>query len=68
MNETDLLPCPFCGSDAVVARDFTGLVRYWSVQCKNEDCLARSGYHLKARSAMEQWNKRARNLYAEEEA
>lgn len=54
MNETDLLPCPFCGSDAVLVQDFTGLVRYWSVQCKNEDCLARSGYHLKARSAMEQ--------------
>lgn len=61
-NKPDLLPCPFCGGEAlnvewVTLHDERG----WAVACKNPECLMNQGARIlrTEAEAAEAWNRRA---------
>lgn len=55
MTESELRPCPFCGSENLEVRDvpFVG----YAVTCWNDNCLVRGPSRGKAEEAIEAWNK-----------
>lgn len=52
---TKLLPCPFCGGEAQVARTAAG---YWAAYCEEPMC-GRVGNFKTEAEAIEAWNTRA---------
>ena len=50
---TELLPCPFCGGEAVTVLRYG----YWFATC--HDCCARTGSYRDKGAATEAWNTRA---------
>ena len=58
MNE--LLPCPFCGSEAELNGPSSS--GSW-VECTNSDCGAAGGYDFVWTSAIKKWNTRATPPY-----
>lgn len=63
MSEPKLLPCPFCGGEAVLMDDSPAPNLIYGVGCGNTECLAYTGYGLKLygteAEAVEAWNTRA---------
>ena len=55
MAGTKLLPCPFCGGEAQVARTATG---YWAAYCEEPMC-GRVGNFKTEAEAIAAWNTRA---------
>lgn len=55
MAGTKLLPCPFCGGEAQVARTAAG---YWAAYCEEPMC-GRVGNFKTEAEAIEAWNTRA---------
>lgn len=55
--ETELLPCPFCGSNAELVRNSSGS---YFARCTNRQCAAKTRlYHENENGARIAWNKRA---------
>lgn len=52
---SELLPCPFCGGEAQVARTAAG---YWAAYCEEPMC-GRVGNFKTEADAIEAWNTRA---------
>ena len=58
MQEIELKPCPFCGSEAKVIK-FSKCNKPYVVICENDFCLASVGnYSSKREYAIEAWNRR----------
>uniref|UniRef100_UPI00359C8F0A Lar family restriction alleviation protein n=1 Tax=Collinsella bouchesdurhonensis TaxID=1907654 RepID=UPI00359C8F0A len=61
-NKPDLLPCPFCGGEALNVEWVTSHdERGWAVACKNPECLMNQGARIlrTEAEAAEAWNRRA---------
>ncbi|WP_075844666.1 Lar family restriction alleviation protein [Collinsella bouchesdurhonensis] len=61
-NKPDLLPCPFCGGEALNVEWVTSHdERGWAVACKNSECLMNQGARIlrTEAEAAEAWNRRA---------
>lgn len=59
--KTDLLPCPFCGSEAVLEErnPFCDDEPRYIVRCTNtSDCCIEQGYTFTLEEAIEAWNSR----------
>lgn len=55
--ETNLLPCPFCGSDAELVRNSSGS---YFARCTNRQCAAKTRlYHENENGACLAWNRRS---------
>jgi len=52
----ELKPCPFCCGQAVVQGK-----RVFYVQCTNIHCYVQTDKYVKAKFAIESWNRRANN-------
>lgn len=55
MAGTKLLPCPFCGGEAQVARTAAG---YWAAYCEEPMCGSVGNFKTEA-EAIDAWNTRA---------
>lgn len=55
----ELLPCPFCGDEALLddVSDFLGYAK-WTVACQNEDCFTHGGNYETQDHAAAAWNSR----------
>ena len=51
-------PCPFCGCDVVLSRNFEG---QWKVYCTNCECICYVGNLSDANSVRVAWNRRSDN-------
>lgn len=49
----ELKPCPFCGGEAKIRKDITGLTEVWCY-----DCLTNTGLHPPGDHALKKWNTR----------
>ena len=60
MSEIKLLPCPFCGGEAELVRQHSGVSdKIYIVSCKNEECEASLGHFCESKEmAIESWNTR----------
>ena len=67
MKETELKPCPFCGSKAKFIEPKVVYVSepYWRVQC--HECFARGAASKSKEGAKSLWNRRADNDQREAE-
>lgn len=52
---TDILPCPFCGSEELHEED---AVNYWLIGC--DDCFAEGPHGVDRMEAIVAWNDRAK--------
>lgn len=62
MKETELKPCPSCGSEAelVESQAFAWCDIYYFVRCTNPDCEERTRFkHEHKIDAINDWNRRA---------
>jgi Lar family restriction alleviation protein len=61
--ETEIRPCPFCGSEAIVKTDQTPpcseMNEHFWVKCSNADCSVSPKSHPKLEVAIARWNTRA---------
>lgn len=57
VEQTELLPCPFCGGEA--RRDHDPGYRWWTTECTRCPCLMTEGGVHSAEQANEFWNRRA---------
>lgn len=58
MSEIKLLPCPFCGGEAILETDKIGNEqKLYYVSCK-DDCITQYGYSSTKEYAIEKWNTR----------
>lgn len=58
---TELLPCPFCGSSAMLHHDDSSdYERQWtySVECGSGECSGSAGHYATKEQAIQQWNQR----------
>ena len=55
-NELTLKPCPFCGGEAILVKDFSSFKDWTYVRCK--ECGAATSVSGNAYKAIELWNKR----------
>ena len=60
MSEIKLLPCPFCGGEAELVRQHSGVSdKIYIVSCKNEECEASLGHFCESKEmAITEWNTR----------
>lgn len=58
MADTELLPCPFCGSESVTSWEPLA-VKELQIRCGNNDCLGASFQNEDPNKAVAQWNTRA---------
>jgi hypothetical protein len=67
MKETELKPCPFCGSIASIGRTKKTLTHQFSAHCANSRCIANRlsnpfvMHYLSRDEAAEAWNRRVDN-------
>lgn len=58
IDESDILPCPFCGQPPVVER--TGFhLGGRTIRCETEDCMGPHTTAAHIEDAVVQWNRRA---------
>lgn len=60
VSEVKLLPCPFCGVEAGMVRQHSGVSdKIYIVSCKNEECEASLGHFCESKDmAITEWNTR----------
>jgi Lar family restriction alleviation protein len=60
VNESELLPCPYCGGEGYVAhRTLSSGTKWYGCGCKR--CRVQFGcYNDSEKEAIEQWNKRVK--------
>lgn len=56
MSEIKLLPCPFCGGEAIL-RGHCVFENAWMVECQNKECKCKTEFAPKE-EAIEIWNTR----------
>lgn len=57
-SDKRLLPCPFCGGEAILESDGIGKGKeLWYVSCKS-DCVTQYGYSTTREGSIEKWNTR----------
>lgn len=68
LYDNRLLPCPFCGEDAIIgyfpAEERLGARDSFYVGCSNDNCgceLEHTGGYRTLEEALEKWNRRANN-------
>ena len=55
-----LLPCPFCGSDALIYKDDPDHgYNSFAAECQNEDCCASTAWMDNEKDAVTVWNNRS---------
>jgi Lar family restriction alleviation protein len=59
---TELKPCPFCGSEAVITCNPDD-AKWFYIECGNENCpiLVQGQWHTDMNEAKKEWNRRADN-------
>ena len=55
--ETELKPCPFCGTRNAHLRK--NIHHFYYVLCEKDGCYVRTDGHLNEEAAIETWNRRA---------
>ena len=55
-DEIKLKPCPFCGAEVEVVKDFESCFEGYSVWCEN--CHSSSAIYYDKTDAVEAWNRR----------
>ena len=61
MNDTELLPCPFCGGEVELRHDTSSdYERHWTytVRCPNQECGCDFGHYEMASQVATKWNRR----------
>lgn len=59
MNTTDnLLPCPFCGAEAVIDVEYNGIDVTYGIHCPNCHCANIETGTYKKQEAIAAWNRR----------
>jgi hypothetical protein len=56
MTSIDVLPCPFCGSDAVTYYSYD--FNEWTIRCTNDNCFCDFGYDPDKSVVVKMWNTR----------
>ena len=56
MDDLNLKPCPFCGGEAILVKDFSSFKDWTYVRCK--ECGAATAVSGNAFKALDLWNKR----------
>ena len=56
MDNLTLKPCPFCGGEAILVKDFSSFKDWTYVRCK--ECGASTSVSGNAYKAIELWNRR----------
>ena len=56
MDEIELKPCPFCGSEAFIKRSYGN--DYSWIMCSNYECHIDGPHKPTVKSAIKAWNKR----------
>jgi Lar family restriction alleviation protein len=64
-KEGELLPCPFCGSEAGLEHDAEGTMAKWYVYCRDvhDDCpisLTNTSGQARRVEAVDAWNRRTK--------
>ena len=60
MDDLKLKPCPFCGGEAILVKDFSAFKDWTYVRCQG--CGAATSVSGNAFKAIDSWNKRVTDL------